>query len=215
VAKQAVQVEFNKVNPATKNQAAFVKAVKDNDIIFCEGVSGTGKTYLTLSLACEYLLSNKVEKILISHTIVPCGDIGFLPGSASDKSEPYFYQHLNYLEKILGKSYKRFITEGKIILKPLEVLRGYNFDNTIMIADEIQNFDAGQIKMFLTRLGKNSKAICLGDASQKDINTSGLIFCLNNLSQINKCTIINFEYDDILRSGIIGDVIRIFNKHGY
>lgn len=218
MAKQAslAAVEFNKIKPKTVNQSKFVKAVYDSDIVLLDGCAGTGKTYLTLNLACEALLSNKVEQILITRTIVPCGDIGFLPGKVEEKAGPYFAPHLYYLEKLLGKNFKQLIGQNKILLTPLEVLRGSNYDNTFMIADEIQNFDIQQIKMFLTRMGNGSKIVCLGDQTQSDIGSpASYRFCLNNLGKIKGCSVIAFDESDILRSGIVADVLKVFRQNGY
>lgn len=208
-------IEFNKVKPKTKNQHDFMKAIEDNVLTICNGPAGTGKSLCTISSACDHLLSGKVEKILISRTIIPCGEIGFLPGKAEEKAEPYFYPVFMYLEQILGKNYRKYMGENKILLKPLEVLRGSNFNNTFMILEESQNVDLLQLKMFLTRIGQNSKCVLIGDQVQSDIGSaaSGFRFCLNYLHQIEQCAVINLTVDDILRSGIVKDIIKVFNEH--
>lgn len=214
MAKQTA-VEFNRIKPKTKNQCSLVKAIDNNDIIFCEGISGTGKTYLALNIACDYLLSGKVDRVLISRTIVPCGDLGYLPGSATEKAAPYFSVHLYYLEKLLGKNYKQYIGQNKIIFKPVELMRGDNFENTFIVADEVQNFDIGQIKVLLTRLGQGSKCVCCGDLSQRDVNSGAFRFVLNYLNNIDRISMVYFDESDILRNDIIGKIIKVFNNNGY
>lgn len=208
-------VEFNPVKPKTKNQASFVKTIHEKDVIICNGPAGTGKTLVAMGVACQYLFDNKIERILISRTVIPAGDIGFLPGNENEKVEPYLLGQTEYLFKILGKNYKQYIGQGKIVLRPLEVLRGTTFDNCVMILDEAQNASSSQIKLFLTRLGQNSKAIILGDVSQRDINENGFRFCLNYLDNINCCGIINFTYEDILRNSKIGEVLKVFDQNGF
>lgn len=168
---------------------------------------------VSIGTACKLLIQGKIDKILVCRTIVACGDIGYLPGTEIDKIEPYLMGHLEYFQRILGKNYKKYISDGKIILKPLETLRGATFDKSVMILDESQNCDAGQIKMFLTRIGHDSKAIVLGDLTQTDTNSSGFRFCVNFLTNIKNCQIIMLTEEDILRNSIISEIIRVFNKN--
>lgn len=208
-------VQFEKIKPKTKNQAELVKAIEENDVIICDGPAGTGKTLLSIGLGCEWLLSGKIETILISRTLIGCGDVGTFPGDEFEKSEPYFYAHLSYLQKILGSNYKRYLNEGKIVVKPLEMLRGHTYDKSLMILDEAQNTDGKQIKMFLTRMGHYSKAIIAGDVTQSDINPAGFRFCLNFLKDLEHCAVVNLDYSDILRNTRIAHVIRKFDENGY
>ena len=208
-------VEFNQVKAKTKNQFLLVKTILEKDVTIVNGPAGTGKTLVSLGLACKHLIEGKIDKILISRTVVPAGDIGFLPGNENEKVEPYLMGQLDYLFKILGKNYKRYIGENKIILRPLEVLRGTTFDNAFIILDEAQNISSSQIKLFLTRLGQNSKAIILGDLTQRDTNESGFRFCINFLNNIECCGIVNLTYEDILRNTKIGEVLRVFDKNGF
>lgn len=208
-------VEFNKVRPKTKNQSAFMDAIKNNYITICEGPAGTGKTLCALSLACEYLLNGQVEKILISRNIIACGDLGALPGDEGEKSAPYFIPYFDYLEKILGRdSYKKRLNKD-IFLRPLELLRGHTYHRTIMILDEAQNSEGRQIKLFMSRMGENSKCIILGDERQSDTNAGGFRFCLNYLDNIEGLAISRLDYTDIMRSPILAPILRVFDNNGY
>ena len=208
-------VVLNKVKPKTVNQNKFVQAIHENDVVICDGPAGSGKSLLSIALGCEWLLSGKIEQILIARTLIGCGDIGSLPGNEFEKAEPYFFAHLSYLEKILGKQYRNYIGQNKIILRPLEMLRGTTFDKTLMILDESQNADGKQIKMFLTRMGEYSKAVVIGDITQSDTSPEGFRFCINYLDGIENCSIIKLTYEDILRNSKIGHIIQTFNKNGY
>lgn len=211
--KQQTNIEFNEVKPKTVNQNILIKSILNNTITICDGPAGSGKTLCSIGIACKLLIQGKIDKILVCRTIVSCGEIGFLPGNESEKIEPYLMGHLEYFQRILGKNYKKYLAEEKIILKPLETLRGTTFDKTVMILDEAQNADAGQIKLFLTRIGQDSKAIVLGDLTQTDTNAAGFRFCTNYLHDIKGCQIVTLTDEDILRNSIIAEIIRIFNKN--
>lgn len=213
--KQITQpVEFNKVNPKSKNQANFIKSIHDNDITICNGPAGSGKSLLAISTACDYLLQGKIDKILISRTIVAAGhDLGAFKGDIDEKVSPYFLAQAEYLNQILGKNYKNLLN-NKIFLRPLEILRGHSYHNAIIILDEASNCDAFQIKLFISRLGEKSKAIIIGDCKQKDVETNGLNFCLNYLKDISNCAICQLSYDDIFRNKNIAEILKIFDNAG-
>lgn len=208
-------VELNKIKPKTINQSTFVKAIHDNDVIVCNGPAGTGKTLLSIALGCEWLLEGRIESILISRTLIGCGDVGTFPGNEFEKAEPYFYAHLAYFEKILGKGYKNYFNQNKLILKPLEMLRGMTFDKTLMILDESQNADGKQIKMFLSRMGHYSKAIIVGDLTQSDTSPAGFRFCTQYLKGLENCAVVELDYNDILRNTRIGHILSVFDTNGY
>src|SRR3990167_7031389 len=126
-------VEFNEVTQKTKNQHTFINAVYDNDLVICNGPAGSGKTLCAIGIACKLLFEGKIQKILVARTVVACGKIGYLPGSEVQKVEPFLTGHLEYFQQILGKGYYKYIKEGKIVLRPLETLRGTTFHNSVMI----------------------------------------------------------------------------------
>lgn len=207
-------IEFNKVKPKTKNQATFMDTIRQNHVTICHGPAGTGKTLCALSLACEYLLNGLAEKILISRTIIACGDLGALPGDEGEKSAPYFIPYFDYLEKILGSQYKKYLNKD-ILLRPLELLRGHTYHRTIMICDEAQNVTGKQLKLFISRMGDNSKCIILGDESQSDTDACGFRFSLNYLENIEGVGISKLGYEDVLRSPILAPILRVFDTNGY
>lgn len=209
-------VHLEKIKPKTVNQSKFVKALESNDVIICNGPAGTGKTLLGIATACQWLIEGRIEHILISRTLIGCGDVGTFPGTEFEKAEPYFYAHLAYFKKILGPHFKRYISEEKIILKPLEMLRGMTFDKTFMILDEAQNADGKQIKMFLSRMGHYSTALISGDVTQSDIRSpDGFRFCTNYLDGLEYCQVVHLGYEDILRNTKIGHILEAFDKGGY
>lgn len=211
---KAPELEFNEVKAKTKNQHNFVKSILDNDITICDGPAGSGKTYLSISIACKLLLQAKIDNILITRTIISSGgDLGAFTGNIHEKCEPYFYSHYNYLQKILGKNYKSYIN-NKIFIEPLEILRGRTYDKCVLILDEASNCDISQVKLFITRMGKDSKAVIIGDTHQNDVNGNGLRFCLNYLSKVDGCYVSYLTYDDILRNPKLAKILEVFDKFG-
>lgn len=201
----------------TDNQKEFVRSVAENHVTICHGLAGTGKTYCSLALACEYLTNKKVNNILIAKTITTCGkSIGALPGFVNDKILTYYVYIIDYLNRFLGETTARNMIADKVIqLTPIEVLRGYSLDNTFIILDEAQNCDPKQMKMFMSRIGKGSKMVISGDSKQSDILSNGLQFCVDKLSGISGLGIIKFGVEDIQRHPIIGDVMKVFDNFGY
>lgn len=207
-------VEFNKVKPKTRNQSLFIKSIEENNLTICHGPSGTGKTLCAIGYACEALLAGRIDKILVSRTIVACGDLGALPGDESEKSAPYFIPYFEYLERILGRQYRSFLHK-QILLRPLELLRGHTYDRTALILDEAQNADAKQIKLFISRMGTDAKVILIGDESQSDASATGFRFCINFLENISGVAIVKFDYGDILRNRELAPILAVFDKNGY
>jgi phosphate starvation-inducible PhoH-like protein len=199
-----------KIRGMTKNQDDYIKGIKDNDIIFCTGPAGSGKSYIAAGLATEYLLGGKCEQVIISRPLVCTGkEIGSLPGELTDKINPYLGPIQDSLKKLLGQYYGLYINDKKIRYEPLELMRGYTFDNSIMILDEAQNCTAEQIKMFITRIGKESKVIINGDIKQTDISKrSGLEFIIERASKVLGVSVARLTYDDILRNDIIYRFLR-------
>lgn len=163
--------------PRTEGQADYLRILTDNDITVVTGCAGTGKSYIAIGLACQYLLEGRYDFLIIARPNVQAAeDMGFLPGDIMDKFDPYVEQAIKNMKRFLGpQTYEKFITEGVIQFKPLGFMRGTDFDNTFMILEEAQNCTEKQLTMFVTRIGKNSKILINGDIEQDDLNgNSGL-----------------------------------------
>lgn len=174
----------------------------------------THNTLLAVNTACKLLLQAKIDNILITRTIISAGgDLGAFTGNIHEKCEPYFYAHYNYLQKILGKNYKSYIN-NKIFIEPLEILRGRTYDKCVLILDEASNCDISQVKLFITRMGQDSKVVIIGDTHQNDINGNGLRFCLNYLPKVGGCHVCYLTYDDILRNPKLSRILEVFDKFG-
>tara|TARA_Y100001963_G_scaffold45011_2_gene63370 strand:+ start:19089 stop:19751 length:663 start_codon:yes stop_codon:yes gene_type:complete len=198
------------VEAQTDNQKEYIRAIIENDIIFCSGPSGSGKSFIAAGIAAEHLHRGDVEQIIITRPLVCTGkDIGSLPGELGEKIAPYLLPMKENLKFFLGQSfYGYYDNEGQIHYKPLEIMRGSTFHNSYMILDEAQNCTVDQIKMFITRMGKNSKVLINGDINQNDLRgRSGLDFCMSRLSNVERVGVCELGYEDIQRNDIIGRVL--------
>lgn len=193
----------------TKNQEDYIVSIITNDIIFCTGPSGSGKSFIAAGIAAEKLLSGETDQLIITRPLVSSGkDIGALPGEVSDKVKPYLAPMEENLKYFMKGHYTQFLNDGKIRYEPLELMRGATFHDSYMILDEAQNCDSDQIKMFITRMGENSKVLINGDTKQTDLHgSSGLSFCMNKLKNIRGVAINRLLYEDIQRNGILGRVL--------
>ena len=205
-----------RLTPKTKNQADYIRAMSENDITICSGPAGSGKTAVAVGLACEYLQDNKVEKIIITRPVVESGiGLGYLPGSFAEKIHPYLVPVLEEMGRYFkGEEINRMRSEGIIEVCPLEYMRGRNFHDSFMILDEAQNATFDQIKMFLTRIGRNSKAIINGDPKQTDLYSDmkgGFEKCIDRLDGIEGISICNLEGTDIVRNDIIAKILNRLN----
>ena len=202
----------NKLKPRTDNQIAYIKTVLDNTITFCQGVAGSGKTHIAVGLALEHLLENKVDKIIITRPVVESGEkIGYLPGTAEEKLHPYLLPILDEICYFIPMSqYAALKLNNKIEIVPLGLMRGRNFHNSFIIADECQNATYDQLKMLLTRIGMQSKMILTGDISQSDLNRNmrgGFLELTKNLTDIESIGISELYNSDIIRNPIIGKIL--------
>ena len=200
----------------TANQHRFVKLVRNNDLVFSIGPAGTGKTFLSVLLAVDYLKKEKVKKIVITRPAVEAGEsLGFLPGDLKEKVDPYLMPIYDALDEILGNEQKdKLIDKGVIEVMPLAYMRGRTLNEAFVILDEAQNTTDKQMLMFLTRLGFNSKMVVNGDITQIDLNIinkkSGLIIARDKLSGIKNIGFIEFLKDDVVRNPLVQTIIDKF-----
>lgn len=202
----------NRLKPRTINQNEFIRTVAENTITFCQGVAGSGKTHIAVGMALEYLLEGKVNKIVITRPVVESGEkLGFLPGTAEEKLHPYLLPILDEIGYFIPMSqYGSLKTQNKIEIVPLGLMRGRNFHNCFIVADECQNASYDQLKMLLTRIGNESKMILTGDISQSDLirhMRGGFLQLINGLNGIEGIGISQLHNSDIVRNPIIGKIL--------
>ena len=206
---------INYYKPKTKNQRILKHSILDNTVTIGYGPSGCGKTMATIGLACNELFKEKIDKVLVTRPIVSCDtDMGAFPGSAKEKLGPYISAQYDYFNFFLGKSIKFAVEKKMVEFWPTQLLRGHTFKDTWMILDEAQNCTPKQLKMFLSRLGENSKVIILGDTRQQDIKRSGLEFCISYLTNLESVEHVELNKEDILRHPLIPHILDIFEEQG-
>lgn len=197
----------------TKNQEEYLRKLIENQIVFCTGPSGTGKSLLAIQLACEHLLEGKIDKIVLTKPYVEVGKgIGMLPGGISEKTLPYLAMFEEYLDLFLGVQQKKtLMAEGKIEIIAMEFCRGITFRSTYVILDECQNACREAIVLMLTRLDNESKLFITGDVKQTDLNgkfKSGLAEIIGKLRGVEGIGFADMDKSDILRSGIIRRILE-------
>ena len=200
------------LRPKTRNQETYMQSINKSDVTFCSGPAGSGKTSVSVGMACEYL----IEKIIITRPVVESGrGLGHLPGTLVEKINPYLIPILEEMNQYLTKNTVETYRSRDIIeLCPLEYMRGRNFHNCFMILDEAQNATFEQIKMFITRIGKDSKAVINGDLRQSDLgkHQGGLKTCMDKLVEVSGVGVCKLDYSDIVRSGIVSKILMTLNK---
>lgn len=204
--------EFKEVKPLNYIQGVYLEAIKNNEIIFGIGSAGTGKTYVAASYAAGQLFSRKVEKIILTRPNVETGrGLGFLPGTLEEKYAPYLDPFDTVFTKTLGKGFYEYALKSKTIdPRPLGFMRGATFDNAIVLVDEAQNCTVTEMKMLLSRIGKNTKIILSGDTEQADIPDSGLSDAVNRLEGIEGIEVVRFLDSDIVRSKMCKQIIMAY-----
>lgn len=195
------------------NQKKYFDALQSSDIVFAVGAAGSGKTYLTVAYAMNLLKKNKIKKIIITRPVVEAGEkLGFLPGDLKEKIDPYLIPIYDAINDILGNEQaEKLIEKGIIEIAPLAYMRGRTLDNAFIILDEGQNTTENQMKMFLTRLGFNSKMVVTGDITQIDLNkniVSGLVHAVKILKDIKEIKFINFSTVDVMRHPLVSKIIE-------
>ncbi len=206
------------VIPRSKKQKEYVQSLKTNQIVISLGPAGTGKTYLAVAVALSMLLEKKVERIILSRPAVEAGEkLGFLPGDMKEKIDPYLRPLYDALYDLLDyEKIQRKIESGAIEIAPLAFMRGRTLKNSFAILDEAQNATETQIKMFLTRIGENSKLVVNGDPSQIDLqnkNHSGLIKSQTILKNIKGISIVNFDHQDVMRHPLVTKIVEAYQKN--
>lgn len=202
----------NRLKPRTENQKEYIRTVAENTITFCQGVAGSGKTHIAVGMALEYLLDEKVKKIIITRPVIESGEkIGYLPGTAEEKLHPYLLPILDEILHFIPMShYAALKLNNKIEIVPLGLMRGRNFHNSFIVADECQNASYDQLKMLLTRIGNESKMVLTGDISQSDLHKSmrgGFIDMINGLYGVDGIGIAKLFNSDIVRNPIISKIL--------
>ena len=206
------------ITAKTVNQKDYIRDIIENDVIFCTGPSGSGKSYIAAGIAANHIYRDEVEQIIVTRPLVCAGkDIGSLPGELDEKIKPYLLPMEENLKHFLGRDYYgKLFNENRIRYEPLEVMRGATFHDAYMILDEAQNCTLDQIKMFITRMGDNSKVLINGDIRQTDIRKfSGLLDCIDRLEGVEGVGISRLYYEDIQRNGIIGRVLEALEEDYY
>ena len=214
---QLIKTPKKSVIARSNNQAEYIKALRENDIVMALGPAGTGKSYLAVSVAITMLMEKKVERVILSRPAVEAGEkLGFLPGDMKEKVDPYLRPLYDALYDLFGyEKINKKIETGEIEIAPLAFMRGRTLKNSFAILDEAQNATLTQIKMFLTRIGENSKLVVNGDPSQIDLinkSQSGLIKSKNLLKDIKEIKIIEFDHNDVVRHPLVSKIIKAYQK---
>jgi phosphate starvation-inducible PhoH-like protein len=209
---QIPQVYRNRLKPRTENQKEYIRIAAENSVTFCQGVAGSGKTHIAVGMALEYLLDNKVKKIIITRPVVESGEkIGYLPGTAEEKLHPYLLPLLDEVNHFISSShYSGLKTNNKIEIVPLGLMRGRNFHDCFIVADECQNASYDQLKMLITRLGRESKMILTGDTSQSDLHRhmqGGFYSMMEALENVDGIGVAKLAFSDIVRNPIIEKIL--------
>lgn len=207
-----IEYGFKDVKPLNYIQGEYLEAIRNNEVIFGIGSAGTGKTYVAASFAAGELFHRRIDKIILTRPNVETGrGLGFLPGELEEKYAPYLDPFDQVFTKTLGKGFYEYALKSKSIQpKPLGFMRGATFDNCIVLLDEAQNATRTEMKMLLSRIGKNCKMIISGDVDQSDIPDSGLADAVKRLEHIEGVEVVRFLDDDIVRSKMCKQIILAY-----
>ena len=214
--KGATAKPVSGIVPKTENQGRLITAIKESSQVLILGPAGTGKTYVTATCAADLYTLKEIDRIVITRPHVAVGkDIGFLPGTLEEKAQPWALPVLDVLVKHLGRgAVDTGLKNGNIEIAPLALMRGRSFDNAFIIADEAQNIEIPEIKMLLTRVGEGSTIVMNGDIQQSDLRgTSGLSKVIHlSKKHMLDVPVVEFGVDDIVRSGICAEWVKVFMK---
>lgn len=206
------------ITPYSHSQKKYLQSLLNREMVFATGPAGTGKTYLAVAVAVSMFLIHKVERIILCRPAVEAGEkIGFLPGDMKDKVDPYMQPLYDALYDMLpSEKVQKYIENRTIEIAPLAFMRGRTLRNAYIILDEAQNATSGQMKMFLTRLGEDSKMAVCGDLSQVDLPNncqSGLDHALNKLRSIDEIGVVAFSDKDIVRHSLVTKIVQAYDKN--
>ena len=214
---QLIKTPRKSVIARSKKQSDYIDALRRNDIVMAVGPAGTGKSFLAVSVGITMLMEKKIERVILSRPAVEAGEkLGFLPGDMKEKVDPYLRPLYDALYDLFGfELINKKIENGEIEIAPLAFMRGRTLKNSFAILDEAQNATATQIKMFLTRIGENSKLVVNGDPSQIDLNNkshSGLNKSIKILKKLNEIQFIEFDHRDVVRHPLVSKIIKAYQK---
>ena len=207
------------IAPKSPNQRRYIEALETYDMVFAIGPGGTGKTYLAVAMAVSALLSKQVNRIILARPAVEAGErLGFLPGTLQEKVDPYMRPLYDALHDLLeADKLERFLEKDIIEVAPLAFMRGRTLNDSFVILDEAQNTTSEQMKMFLTRLGFNSKAVITGDITQIDLpndRRSGLVEAIDVVGKIQGISLIYFDERDVVRHSLVQRIIKAYDEYG-
>jgi len=206
-----------RIKPKTPGQKKYIELIRKKDMVFCIGPAGSGKTYLAVASALSYFLEKRVNRIILTKPVVEAGEkLGFLPGTLLEKVDPHFRPLYDALYDFMSvEKVNRLIENNVIEIAPLAYMRGRTLNDSFIILDEGQNTTNSQMKMFLTRLGFNSKVVITGDITQMDIpnpRDCGLITAINILSGIEEIGIVKLDKEDIVRHFLVQEIVEAYEK---
>ena len=215
--KQLIRTPKKSVIARSEKQSEYIKALKENDIVMSLGPAGTGKSFLAVSVAITLLMEKKIDRVILSRPAVEAGEkLGFLPGDMKEKVDPYLRPLYDALYELFGADIiDKKIETGEIEIAPLAFMRGRTLKNCFAILDEAQNATETQIKMFLTRIGENSKLVVNGDPTQVDLinkTHSGLIKSKNILKDVKEIKVIEFDHNDVVRHPLVSKIIKAYQN---
>ncbi len=220
LAEAGKQRSFGKrtVQPKGINQRRYLESIEKNDMVFGIGPAGTGKTYLAVAMAISALVSKRVNRIVLARPAVEAGErLGFLPGTLQEKVDPYLRPLYDALYDMLEpEKVDRFLEKNIIEIAPIAFMRGRTLNDAFIILDEAQNTTSEQMKMFLTRMGFNSKAVITGDITQIDLPSnkkSGLVEVLEILKDVNGISFVHFDESDVVRHHLVQRIVRAYDDH--
>jgi len=214
----SIRTRKRHIGPRSPNQVGYLKALRDHEMVFGLGPAGTGKTYLAVAAAVQMLSAGRVDRIILSRPAVEAGErLGFLPGDLREKVDPYLRPLYDALHDMLpGEQVMKRLASGEIEIAPLAFMRGRTLANSFVILDEGQNTTPVQMKMFLTRLGENSRMVVTGDLSQIDLPPgarSGLYDALEALDGVEGIGVVRFGAEDVVRHPLVTKIVRAYDAH--